>query len=39
VRQHVERFSWGPTTQGQLQLFRFIIACPLIREHAADGRA
>jgi len=39
VRQHAERFSWGPTTQGQLQLFRSIIARPLTREHAADGRA
>lgn len=39
VRQHAERFSWGPTTQGQLQLFRSIIDRPLAREHAADGRA
>jgi glycosyltransferase involved in cell wall biosynthesis len=35
VRQHAERFSWGPTTQGQLQLFRSIIDSPLARVHAA----
>jgi glycosyltransferase involved in cell wall biosynthesis len=33
VRRHAERFSWDPTTQGQLQLF------DVIRERAwAGGR-
>jgi teichuronic acid biosynthesis glycosyltransferase TuaC len=25
VRRHSEQFSWGPTTEGQLQLFRSIL--------------
>ena len=39
VRRHAERFSWGPTTQGQLELFRSIIASPLTRPHAPGGPA
>lgn len=39
VHQHAEQFSWGPTTQGLLQLFRSIIDGPPARAQAADGRA
>ena len=28
VRAHAERFAWGPTTAGQIRLFRSILARP-----------
>jgi glycosyltransferase involved in cell wall biosynthesis len=28
VRAYAERFAWGPTTAGQLRLFRSILNCP-----------